>query len=97
MKAAIHPEYHQDTTVICSCGNTFPMASTKGGTVYIELCNQCHPFYTGTQKFVDKASRIERFQKKMDAARPYVKKKTEEKKDTRALTLKEMLQSLKKQ
>lgn len=98
MKAAIHPQYNLETQVVCSCGNSFTVGSTRGGTVHIELCNKCHPFYTGTQKFVDKASRIQRFQEKMASAQPAKKKKAEEKKeDTRPMTLKEMLQSLKKQ
>jgi large subunit ribosomal protein L31 len=64
MKHDIHPQYHV-TTVTCSCGNTFTTRSTApGGTIHAEVCSNCHPFYTGKQKFVDAAGRIERFNKK---------------------------------
>ena len=62
MKAEIHPEY-METTVTCSCGNTFTTRSIKP-ELHVELCNQCHPFYTGKQKLVDTGGRVERFQKK---------------------------------
>ena len=64
MKTAIHPHYHTDTKVTCACGNTFTTGSTLK-EIRIELCNQCHPFYTGKQKFVDTARRVEKFQEKM--------------------------------
>ena len=67
MKQGIHPEY-TETLVTCSCGNTFTTRSTKK-ELHVELCNQCHPFYTGKQKLVDTGGRVERFQKKY-AARP---------------------------
>ena len=67
MKAGIHPEY-TETLVTCSCGNTFTTRSTKK-ELHVELCNQCHPFYTGKQKLVDTGGRVERFQKKY-ASRP---------------------------
>ena len=67
MRQGIHPEY-VDTHVTCSCGNTFTTRSTKA-ELHVELCNQCHPFYTGKQKLVDTGGRVERFQKKY-AARP---------------------------
>ncbi|HYI44173.1 MAG TPA: 50S ribosomal protein L31 [Actinomycetota bacterium] len=70
MKAGIHPEY-TETLVTCSCGNTFTTRSTKK-ELHVELCNQCHPFYTGKQKLVDTGGRVERFQKKY-AARPGAK------------------------
>ncbi len=62
MKADIHPEY-KETTVTCACGNTFKTRSTTA-TIKVDICNACHPFYTGKQKFVDAAGRVERFQKK---------------------------------
>ena len=62
MKQDIHPEY-VETHVTCSCGNTFTTRSTKA-ELHVELCNQCHPFYTGKQKLVDTGGRVERFQKK---------------------------------
>jgi large subunit ribosomal protein L31 len=62
MKQGIHPDY-RETKVTCSCGNTFTTRSTKG-EMHVELCNQCHPFYTGKQKLVDTGGRVERFQRK---------------------------------
>ncbi len=62
MKQGIHPEYVL-TMVTCSCGNTFTTRSVKP-ELHVELCNQCHPFYTGKQKLVDTGGRVERFNKK---------------------------------
>jgi large subunit ribosomal protein L31 len=62
MKQDIHPDY-VETKVTCSCGNTFTTRSIKN-ELHVELCNQCHPFYTGKQKLVDTGGRVERFQKK---------------------------------
>lgn len=62
MKAEIHPDY-TETTVTCSCGNTFVTRSTKD-KMSLELCNECHPFFTGRQKLVDSGGRVERFQKR---------------------------------
>jgi large subunit ribosomal protein L31 len=64
MKKDIHPKY-QEATVHCSCGNTFTTRSTKPD-LHVELCSQCHPFYTGKQKLVDSGGRVERFKKRMD-------------------------------
>jgi len=63
MKANIHPEYHNDCVVTCACGSSFTTGSTMK-EIRVELCNQCHPFYTGKQKFVDTARRVEKFQEK---------------------------------
>src|SRR3954470_13994033 len=63
MQADIHPQYEL-TTVVCSCGNTFTTRSTKAGTIHVELCNECHPFFTGKQKLVDSGGRVERFQRR---------------------------------
>ena len=62
MKADIHPEY-DFATVRCSCGNEFQTRSTKSD-LHVEICSACHPFYTGKQKFVDTAGRVEKFNKK---------------------------------
>jgi large subunit ribosomal protein L31 len=64
MKKAIHPNYNTDTKVTCACGNVFTTGSTMK-EIRIELCSLCHPFYTGKQKFVDTARRVEKFQEKM--------------------------------
>lgn len=64
MKKDIHPNYHE-VTVVCACGNTFKSRSTyKADVLHLEICSNCHPFFTGKQKFVDSAGRVERFQKK---------------------------------
>jgi large subunit ribosomal protein L31 len=62
MKANIHPKY-TDVTVSCACGETFKTRSTKGD-IRLEICSKCHPFFTGKQKLVDTAGRVERFQRK---------------------------------
>jgi len=67
MKPDLHPKY-EETTYVCSCGNTFTSHSTHGGTLRIELCNKCHPFYTGQQKFVDTGGRVQRFSDKFGTA-----------------------------
>ncbi len=63
MKAAIHPDYHE-VRVHCACGNTFLTRSTSHGDIHVEICSNCHPFYTGKQKLVDTAGRVERFRRK---------------------------------
>ena len=64
MKKDIHPAYH-DVTVVCACGSTFKTRSTyKGDLLHLEICSSCHPFFTGKQKLVDSAGRVERFQRK---------------------------------
>ena len=62
MKQKIHPEY-KEITVKCACGNTFITRST-GDNMQVDICSNCHPFYTGKQKFVDAAGRVEKFQRK---------------------------------
>lgn len=66
MKPGIHPNY-QEATVVCSCGNTFTTRSTKSN-LRTDLCNVCHPFYTGEQRIIDTAGQVERFTKRMEAA-----------------------------
>jgi large subunit ribosomal protein L31 len=64
MKADIHPNY-QEVAITCSCGNTFTTRSASGkAQMHIEVCSECHPFYTGKQKIVDTAGRVERFRQK---------------------------------
>lgn len=64
MKKDIHPEY-QEVNVTCACGNTFKTGSTKK-EIRVEICSQCHPFFTGKQKSVEKGGRVERFKKKFN-------------------------------
>ena len=99
MKANTHPQYFENAQVVCVCGNKFTTGSTVE-SIHIELCNKCHPFYTGEQKFVDSASRIQKFQKKQDVAKQFVTKKVnkiEERKraENAPKTLREMLAALK--
>ena len=63
MKADIHPKY-EEIKVTCSCGNEFTTRSTLGKDLHIEVCSACHPFYTGKQKIVDTAGRVDKFRKK---------------------------------
>ncbi len=67
MKDGIHPNY-QETAISCGCGNAFVTRSTaRSGEIRVDICSQCHPFYTGKLKFVDTAGRIDKFQKKFAA------------------------------
>jgi large subunit ribosomal protein L31 len=64
MKPDIHPRYNE-TTVTCSCGNTFTTHSTSSsGSIHADVCSQCHPFYTGKQKILDTGGRVARFEKR---------------------------------
>jgi large subunit ribosomal protein L31 len=73
MKPNIHPDYHE-VTVHCACGHAFKTRSTfKGELVRVEICSNCHPFFTGRQKLVDTAGRVERFTKKYEKAAEAVK------------------------
>lgn len=99
MKANIHPQYYQDAQVTCDCGNRFTIGSTQE-IIHVELCYKCHPFYTGEQRFVDSASRIQKFQKKQEVAKEHIakkvqKKELEKKKDEGPKTLREMLMGTK--
>jgi large subunit ribosomal protein L31 len=68
MKASIHPDYHP-ITVHCACGHTFQTRSTyKGNLMRVEICSSCHPFFTGKQKLLDTAGRVERFTRKYEKA-----------------------------
>lgn len=66
MKSKIHPEY-QDCKVTCACGNAFETRSTRS-EIHVDICSECHPFFTGRQKFVDTAGRVEKFQKKFQGS-----------------------------
>jgi ribosomal protein L31 len=65
MKEKIHPQYFPDAKVTCSCGNTFTVGSTKK-EISVELCSKCHPYYTGEQRVVDTAGRVERFRRRYE-------------------------------
>lgn len=100
MKANIHPKWYPNAKVVCACGNTFTVGSTKE-EIRVEICSACHPFFTGQQKFVDTLGRVEKFQKRQQAASQNIvskrqkklQKKIEEAKESaqKPKTLKEML------
>lgn len=95
MKQEIHPEYYADAKIICACGNTITVGSTKP-EIRVEVCSNCHPYYTGEAKFVDTEGRVERFQRR-EKAKVEVKPKKEQKekkKVERPNSLKEMLQQI---
>ncbi len=70
MKAGIHPEYHSDAQVICSsCGTTFTTGSTKA-VLRVEVCSNCHPFFSGERRIVDTEGRVERLRRRFKLAQP---------------------------
>lgn len=79
MKKEIHPKYNKEIKVTCACGYSFETGSTEK-ELKLDLCSNCHPFYTGKQKLVDSARRVEKFQAKLDAQ----KKASEERKGKKA-------------
>jgi large subunit ribosomal protein L31 len=87
MKKEIHPTYYPNAKVTCACGNSFTVGATVE-EINVELCSNCHPFYTGKQKLVDTARRVEKFQeraalKSSDAVKAKKEKKTARKKTTK--------------
>jgi large subunit ribosomal protein L31 len=84
MKKEIHPNY-VETTVTCSCGNVVQTRSTLE-SLRVEICSNCHPFFTGKQKLVDSAGRVERFRKKYGLADAEAKKETEAEAETTEIT-----------
>ena len=65
MKAKIHPKYYPEARIICACGNTYTTGSTSP-ELKIDICSQCHPFYTGEQRIVDTAGQVDRFMKRLE-------------------------------
>lgn len=63
MKSEIHPKY-EEITVTCSCGNSFKTQSTASKDLHLDICSKCHPFYTGKQKIIDTAGRVDKFRQK---------------------------------
>lgn len=74
MKKDIHPTYYKNARVVCACGNTFTVGSTKE-SLEVEICSKCHPFYTGKEKIVDTLGRVEKFRKRLAKKQPKKKKK----------------------
>ena len=81
MKQGIHPKY-QEAQVVCACGNTWMTRSTRP-QLRVDLCPQCHPFYTGEQRIVDSAGQVERFMKRMEAAKEAPRRKKVERRQKR--------------
>jgi len=79
MKQDIHPKYYEKATVHCACGNTFTIGATKP-EIRVEICSKCHPFYTGEEKLIDTAGRVERFRARTAKAAPKKAKKIRTKK-----------------
>ena len=65
MREGIHPKWYPEARVICACGNKFRTRSTHKGDIRVEICSNCHPFFTGRQKLIDTEGRVDRFQKKI--------------------------------
>jgi large subunit ribosomal protein L31 len=65
LKADIHPKYYPDAQVVCSCGNTFVAGATQP-SLRVEICSQCHPFFTGEQRIVDTEGRVERLMRRFN-------------------------------
>lgn len=78
MKNGIHPTYFTNTKVTCACGNSFVTGSTKEA-ITVEICSQCHPFYTGKQKLIDTTGTVDRFKKRAERGAVIAAKKTEKK------------------
>lgn len=73
MKKDVHPKYYSNSIVTCACGHTFITGSTKK-SLQVDICSQCHPFFTGQMKFIDIQGKVEKFQAKQAKAKNYVKK-----------------------
>lgn len=79
MKTGIHPQYYPQAVVTCACGNKFTTGSTKP-SILTDVCSACHPFYTGTAKFIDTAGRVDKFQERVKKAEEFKAKKKAKKK-----------------
>lgn len=93
MKANIHPKWNHEAKVVCACGATFLTGSTND-EIQVDICSQCHPFFTGEMKFVDIQGRVEKFKSRQQAAQAKSAKKTkkkEEKQPEQVLSLKDLL------
>ncbi len=96
MKAKIHPQFNTSAQVVCSCGNRFTTGSTRDN-ISVEVCNKCHPLYTGEHRFVDTKGKVEKFQKKVQLAKEMREKlaqkksKKEGKSEKQTKSLRELL------
>lgn len=78
MKDSIHPQYNKDAKITCACGNVLTVGSTKG-EIHVEICSNCHPFYTGKQKLIDTTGRVQKFQERLAKFSEKAATKTEKK------------------
>ncbi len=76
MKAEIHPKYYPEAKVVCACGNSWTTGSTKP-EIHVDICSNCHPFYTGEQRIVDTEGQVDRFYKRLEVRTEYKKQKEE--------------------
>ena len=74
MKKDLHPTYHKEAKVKCACGHKFTIGATKE-KIEVEICSKCHPFYTGQEKIIDTAGRVEKFKQRTTKAKPGIKSK----------------------
>jgi len=84
MKKDIHPQYNKEAKVTCACGHVFTVGSTKND-IQVEICAACHPFYTGKQKLLDTAKRVDKFQKRTEAKSKTLVSKTAKKEKQKAI------------
>jgi len=78
-KKNIHPKYYPNATVVCACGNTFTVGSTKEH-IEIEVCSECHPFYTGKSKIIDTMGQVQKFKERLAKKKNFAKKEKRRKK-----------------
>lgn len=90
MQTKIHPKWYDDAKVICACGNTFTIGATIP-EIKVEVCSNCHPFYTGQMKYLDVAGRVDAFRARMKGKQVKVLSKTERRKQKRLKRIKEDL------
>lgn len=95
MKTDIHPTYFLQAKVTCACGNTFVTGATAP-EIKVEICSNCHPYFTGKEKLVDTEGRIQRFERRLSAKAAPKAKKEEAPREERPSTLREMLESVRK-
>jgi len=87
-KDGVHPQYYKDAKITCSCGNIMTMGSVKK-ELHTELCSKCHPFYTGQQKLVDTAGRVDKFRNKQETAKKAAEAATKKTPKKRRKTMEE--------
>lgn len=83
MKTKIHPQYYPEAKVVCACGNTFTTGSTKP-ELHVEICSNCHPFFTGKSKLIDTAGRVDRFRARLEKGKKYAEQEKKRQAERRA-------------